>query len=203
LCRIDRRAAVCKAHGSGPWCPRGRSLRLTKEALPSGRGPKIGTRKSIFLGRTTPSRSLQSCFECANGHVVTAREANRTGRKKKPSRSVGQWTSGRVAELWGSCRVPWRRPTGLRDWLDQFEEGNAAGGQAGEVEAVPYSAVSPSITSHRFPTRWRADKFPAAVSSAAGSSKCAMEKDAPQRRPHDAEVGCRGDPTRRALFRQQ
>jgi hypothetical protein len=31
------------------------------------------------------------------------------------------------------------------DWLDQFEEGNAAGGQAGEVEAVPYSAVSSGL----------------------------------------------------------
>jgi hypothetical protein len=28
------------------------------------------------------------------------------------------------------------------DWLDQFEEGNAAGGHAGEVEAIPYPAVS-------------------------------------------------------------
>jgi hypothetical protein len=44
------------------------------------------------------------------------------------------------------------------DWLDQFEEGNAAGGHAGEVEAIPYPAVSPSMTSRRFPAPWRADK---------------------------------------------
>jgi hypothetical protein len=31
--------------------------------------------------------------------------------------------------------------------LDQFEEGNAAGGNAGEMEAIPYPAVSPSVTS--------------------------------------------------------
>jgi hypothetical protein len=29
------------------------------------------------------------------------------------------------------------------DRLDQFEEGNAAGGHADEVEAIPYPAVSP------------------------------------------------------------
>jgi hypothetical protein len=46
-----------------------------------------------------------------------------------------------------------------RVWLDQFEEGNAAGGHAGEVEAIRYSAVSPSMTSRRFPTRWRADQI--------------------------------------------
>jgi hypothetical protein len=28
------------------------------------------------------------------------------------------------------------------DRLDQFEEGNAAGGHTGEVEALPYPAVS-------------------------------------------------------------
>jgi hypothetical protein len=43
--------------------------------------------------------------------------------------------------------------------MDRFEEGNAAGGHAGEVEAIRYSAVSPSMTSRRFPTRWRADKI--------------------------------------------
>jgi hypothetical protein len=32
------------------------------------------------------------------------------------------------------------------DGLDQFEEGNAAGGHAGEVEAIPYPAVSPAMT---------------------------------------------------------
>jgi hypothetical protein len=36
------------------------------------------------------------------------------------------------------------------DWLDQFEEGNAPGGHAGEVEAVPYPAVTPPMTSGRF-----------------------------------------------------
>jgi hypothetical protein len=45
------------------------------------------------------------------------------------------------------------------DWLDQFEEGNAAGGYAGEVEAVPYPSRS-SMTSRRFPPPWRADKIP-------------------------------------------
>jgi hypothetical protein len=37
------------------------------------------------------------------------------------------------------------------DWLDQFEEGNAAGGHAGEVDVIPYPAVPPSMTSRRFP----------------------------------------------------
>jgi hypothetical protein len=35
------------------------------------------------------------------------------------------------------------------DWLDQFEEGNAAGGHAGEMEAICYPAVSPSMTLQR------------------------------------------------------
>jgi hypothetical protein len=29
------------------------------------------------------------------------------------------------------------------DWLDQFEEGNTAGGHAGEVEAVPIPPARP------------------------------------------------------------
>jgi hypothetical protein len=37
------------------------------------------------------------------------------------------------------------------DWLDKFEEGNAAGGHAGDVEAIPHPAVSPSMTSADFP----------------------------------------------------
>jgi hypothetical protein len=37
------------------------------------------------------------------------------------------------------------------DWLDQFEEGNAAGGHAGEVEAIPYPAVSAPMTSPPLP----------------------------------------------------
>jgi hypothetical protein len=45
-------------------------------------------------------------------------------------------------------------------WLDQFEEGNATGGHAGGVEAIPYPAVSLSMTSRRFPPLWRADKMP-------------------------------------------
>jgi hypothetical protein len=45
-----------------------------------------------------------------------------------------------------------------RDRLD--EEGNAAGGDAGEVEAVAYPAVSTPMTSRRFPPPWRADKIP-------------------------------------------
>jgi hypothetical protein len=44
------------------------------------------------------------------------------------------------------------------DWLDQFEEGNAAGGYTGGVEAIPYPAVSPSMTSRDF-ARWRAEKM--------------------------------------------
>jgi hypothetical protein len=46
------------------------------------------------------------------------------------------------------------------DGLDQLEEGNAAGGHTGEVEAIPYPAVSPSMTSRRFPTPWHADPMP-------------------------------------------
>jgi hypothetical protein len=37
------------------------------------------------------------------------------------------------------------------EWLDQFEEGNATGGHAGEVEAISYPAVSPPMTARRFP----------------------------------------------------
>jgi hypothetical protein len=47
-----------------------------------------------------------------------------------------------------------------REWLDQFEEGNAAGGHAGEVEAIRRPAVSPSMTSRRFPAPWQADPMP-------------------------------------------
>jgi hypothetical protein len=49
------------------------------------------------------------------------------------------------------------------DWLDQFEEGNAAGGHAGEVEAIRRAAVSPSsprMTARRFPPHWHADPMP-------------------------------------------
>jgi hypothetical protein len=49
------------------------------------------------------------------------------------------------------------------DRLDQFEEGNAAGGHAGELEATPRPAASPSsprMTSRRFPAPWRADPMP-------------------------------------------
>jgi hypothetical protein len=48
------------------------------------------------------------------------------------------------------------------EWLDQFEEGNAAGGHTSEVEAIPRPAASPSsprMTPRRFPTPWRADKI--------------------------------------------
>jgi hypothetical protein len=41
--------------------------------------------------------------------------------------------------------------------LDQFEEENAAGGHAGEVEAIRRSAVSSSMTSRPFPSPWYAD----------------------------------------------
>jgi hypothetical protein len=42
------------------------------------------------------------------------------------------------------------------DRLDQFEEGNAAG----ELEAILYPAVSPSMTPRRFPSPWHADPMP-------------------------------------------
>jgi hypothetical protein len=44
------------------------------------------------------------------------------------------------------------------DWMDQLEEGNAAGGHAGEVEAIPRPAIS--MTSRRFPAPWRAERMP-------------------------------------------
>jgi hypothetical protein len=37
------------------------------------------------------------------------------------------------------------------DRLDQFEEGNAAGSDAGEVAGVPYPSVPTSMTSGHFP----------------------------------------------------
>jgi hypothetical protein len=43
-------------------------------------------------------------------------------------------------------------------WLDQFEEGNTAGGHAGEVEAIPHPAIS--MTTRRFPAPWRAELMP-------------------------------------------
>jgi hypothetical protein len=47
--------------------------------------------------------------------------------------------------------------------LDQLEEGNAAGGHAGEVEAIPYPAVSPSMTParciRRLPSSRESDRF--------------------------------------------
>jgi hypothetical protein len=46
--------------------------------------------------------------------------------------------------------------------LDQLKEGNAIGGHASEVDAMPRpatSAYSPRMTSRRFPTPWRADKI--------------------------------------------
>jgi hypothetical protein len=46
------------------------------------------------------------------------------------------------------------------EWLDQFEEGNAAGGHAGEVQAIRSPTVSPSMTSRRFPPPWHADPMP-------------------------------------------
>jgi hypothetical protein len=63
-----------------------------------------------------------------------------------------------------SIFVEWSRSNLERavksEWLDQFEEGNAVGGHAGAVEAVPRPAASPSsprMTSRRFPTPWHAD----------------------------------------------
>jgi hypothetical protein len=43
--------------------------------------------------------------------------------------------------------------------LDQFEQGNAARGHAGEVEAVRRRATE-AMNSRRFPAPWRADKIP-------------------------------------------
>jgi hypothetical protein len=44
--------------------------------------------------------------------------------------------------------------------LDQREEGDTSWGHAGEMETIPSPAVSPSMTSRRFPPPWRADKMP-------------------------------------------
>jgi hypothetical protein len=63
-------------------------------------------------------------------------------------------------------RRPWRAvyaPLAVSansERLDQLEEGNAAGGPAGEVEAIRRRAVSPSMTSRRFPPPWHADPMP-------------------------------------------
>jgi hypothetical protein len=46
-----------------------------------------------------------------------------------------------------------------RVWLDQFEQGNAARGYAGEVEAIHCRGME-AMTSRRFPAPWRADKIP-------------------------------------------
>jgi hypothetical protein len=42
------------------------------------------------------------------------------------------------------------------DGVDQFTEGNAAGGHASELEAIQQPAAR-SMTSRRFPPPWRAD----------------------------------------------
>ncbi|HXB70197.1 MAG TPA: hypothetical protein VNY05_18230 [Candidatus Acidoferrales bacterium] len=51
-----------------------------------------------------------------------------------------------------------------RGRLGEFEQGNAVGGDAGEVEAVQSSATPTSpkrkMTPRRFPPPWRADKIP-------------------------------------------
>jgi hypothetical protein len=44
------------------------------------------------------------------------------------------------------------------EWLDQFEEGNAAGGHASELEAIPYPAISPSMTRRAVPRVERAQR---------------------------------------------
>ena len=46
-----------------------------------------------------------------------------------------------------------------RDRLDQFEQGNAARGHTGEVEAVR-ARPTEAMTTRRFPAPWRADKIP-------------------------------------------
>jgi hypothetical protein len=45
------------------------------------------------------------------------------------------------------------------DWLDQFAEGEPAGGRAGELETIPQPAA-PLMTSRRFPPPWHADPMP-------------------------------------------
>jgi hypothetical protein len=47
------------------------------------------------------------------------------------------------------------------DRLVQFEEGNAAGGHAGGLEAIQQPAA-PSMTPRRFPAPWRAEPIPGA-----------------------------------------
>jgi hypothetical protein len=42
--------------------------------------------------------------------------------------------------------------------MGEFEQGNAAGGHAGEVEAIP--TCMEAMTARRFPPPWRADKMP-------------------------------------------
>jgi hypothetical protein len=46
-----------------------------------------------------------------------------------------------------------------RDRLDEFEQGNAARGHTGEVEAVR-ARPTEAMTTRRFPAPWRADKIP-------------------------------------------
>jgi hypothetical protein len=47
--------------------------------------------------------------------------------------------------------------------LDQFEEGNATGGHASELESIRRQVASPSsyrMTARRFPAPWRAEPIP-------------------------------------------
>jgi hypothetical protein len=46
-----------------------------------------------------------------------------------------------------------------RDRLDEFEQGNAARGHAGEMEAVR-ARPTEAMTTRRFTAPWRADKIP-------------------------------------------
>jgi hypothetical protein len=46
-----------------------------------------------------------------------------------------------------------------RDRLDEFEQGNAARGHAGEMEAVR-ARPTEAMTNSRFTAPWRADKIP-------------------------------------------
>jgi hypothetical protein len=66
------------------------------------------------------------------------------------------------------------------EWLDQFEEGNAAGGHASELEAIRRPAVSPSMTSRRFPPPWHADPMPGGfvVGDANGQALASIASDA-------------------------
>jgi hypothetical protein len=90
---------------------------------------------------------------------------------------------------------------GDSDWLDQFEEGNAAGGHAGEVEATPRLAASPSMTSRRFPAPRRADKMPGGyvVRDANGQALAYITREIRNRSAASEDADVRRRPASRAM----